>query len=157
MERGNYAVTDVTRLFVADAVLPVQVVRPPADRWLWRLCLAILEDALKCLEARAVRRARVVARARSKREAWDWMMADAEYCLSFTAVCSVLHLDVEAVRKQLRHRFVGEALQAGMSRKLRHPLSRAPLGRIVHRTGARLSLKRKSDRGGRGKRAVAAQ
>ena len=67
MERGHYAVADVTRLFVADAILPVQVVRPPADCWLQRLCLAILEDALKCLEARAVRGARVVARARSVR------------------------------------------------------------------------------------------
>jgi hypothetical protein len=88
VKRGNSAGAEVTRVFVADALLPVQVVRPPADRWLPRLCLALREDALQCPEVRAVRSTRVVARARCKREAWHWMMADAEDCLSFTAVCS---------------------------------------------------------------------
>src|SRR2546426_10193567 len=52
-------VMDVTRLFAADVILPVQVVHPPTDGWLRRLCLAILEDAFKCLEVCAVRRGHV--------------------------------------------------------------------------------------------------
>jgi hypothetical protein len=32
------------------------------------------------------------------------VLSDAEYCLSFTTVCSVLNLDAEAVRRQVRHR-----------------------------------------------------
>src|SRR2546422_2700625 len=73
----------VVRLFAPAVLLPVQVVYPPTDGWLWRLCLAILEDALKCLEVCAVRRERV-ARAHDRHEAWAWVLSDAEYCLSFT-------------------------------------------------------------------------
>jgi hypothetical protein len=125
VDTGNYAVVDVVRVFTPDGILPVQIDSPPAHGWLWCLCLAIFEDALKCLEAQVVRKSRVVAYARSRHEAWDWVLSDAEYCFSFTTVCSVLHLDAEAVRRQLRHRFAGGAVQAGVSRQLRQPLARS--------------------------------
>jgi hypothetical protein len=133
VDTGNYAAVDVTRVFLPDAILPVQVVHPPASSWLWRLCLAIFEDALNCLEARVVRKSRVVARACYRLETWAWVLSNAEYCFSFTTVCSVLHLDVEAVRHQLRHRFAGAAVQAGVSRQLRQPISRAPSARSARR------------------------
>ena len=96
----------VVRLFTPAVLLPVQVVHPPADRWLRRLCLAILEDALGCLAGKGSPsgkpyRGEVAQRAR---EAWEWVLSDAEYCLSFTTVCAVLNLDAEAVRSQVRHR-----------------------------------------------------
>jgi len=38
------------------------------------------------------------------REAWEWVLSDAEYLFSFTRVCTVLDLDVAAVRRQVRQR-----------------------------------------------------
>jgi hypothetical protein len=100
-------VLDVTRLFAADVILPVQVVHPPTDRWLRRLYQAILEDALGCLEGKGSPGGRVYRgeAARRSREAWEWFLSDAEYCFSFPTVCSVLNLNVEAVRRAVRHRF----------------------------------------------------
>jgi hypothetical protein len=123
VEAEERAEVEVTRVFIPEAILPAQVLHPPAESWLQRLCLAILEDALKCLEARVVRKRRVVARARH--EAWAWVLSDADYCFSFPTVCAVLQLDGEAVRKQLRARFAGGVLQAGVSRQLQQPLSRS--------------------------------
>ncbi len=98
----------VVRLFTPAVLLPVQVVPPPADRWLRRLCLAILEDALGCLEGKGSPSGKPYRGevARRAREAWEWVMSDAEYCLSFPTVCAVLNLDAEAVRRQVRHRVV---------------------------------------------------
>ena len=114
---------ELTGVFIPEALLPVQVVHPLAESWLQRLCLAIFEDALKCLEARTVRKGRGVAR--DRHEAWAWVLSDADYCFSFPTVCAVLQLDGEAVRKRLRARFAGGVLQAGVSRHLRQPLSRS--------------------------------
>src|SRR6266540_1862717 len=99
-------VMDVTRLFAADVILPVQVVHPPTDRWLRRLCLAILEDALACLAGKGSPGGRSYRGevARRAREAWEWVLSDAEYLFSFTLVCTVLDLDVEAVKSQVRQR-----------------------------------------------------
>ncbi len=126
MEVENFAEVNLTHLFAADVILPVQVIHALPDRWLQRLCLAILEDALNCLEIRAVRGGHI-ARARYRNEAWAWLMSDADYCFSFTTVCSVLQLNAEAIRKQLRQAATpGRVSQAGVSRQLRQPLSRAP-------------------------------
>ncbi len=124
MEAENRAGVNLTHLFAADVLLPVQVVHPPADRWLHRLCLAILEDALKYLEVRGGYGGRR-ARARQRHETWEWFLSDAEYCFSFTTVCSVLNLNAEAVRRAVRRRRAqgGAALSDG-SRGLRQPLSR---------------------------------
>src|SRR5262245_65496654 len=107
----------VTYIFAPDAVLPVQCVSPPAEGWLQRLCLGVLDDALRCLGVGGTYggpRARV----RTKEKAWAWVLSDADYCLSFTTVCSVLHLNAEAVRRQLRRSFAGSTQPAGVSRKL---------------------------------------
>ena len=134
MEADDRAGVDVTRLFTTAALWPVQVVHPPADRWLWRLCLAVLEDALKCLGIYGGYGG-PVARARYQREAWEWVLSDAEYCFSFATVCSVLHLDGEAVRNQLRHRYAPSSPpQPGVSRRLRQPLVHAPSTRSAQRT-----------------------
>ena len=106
MATEDRAVVDVTRLFTAAVVLPGQDDHPPPDRWLRRLCRAILDDALGCLDGHRSPGGRSSYRevARRTREAWEWVLSDAEYCLSFTTVCSVLNLDAEAVRRQVRHR-----------------------------------------------------
>jgi hypothetical protein len=119
VEAENRAIVDVPRVFTPDAVLPVQIAHQSAERWLQRLYLAILDDALKCLEGRL----------REKRKAWEWVLSDTDYCFSFTTVCSVLNLDAGSVRRQLRQCFAGGTLQAGVSHQLRQPLSRAPSAR----------------------------
>ena len=124
VEAENLATVDLTRIFTPDAVLPIQVTYQPAARWLQRLCLAVLDDALRCLGVRGVHGGPRV-RARYKHEAWSWMLSDADYCFSFITVGAVLNLDAEAVRRQLRQCFAGSARQAGVSRQLRQPLSRS--------------------------------
>jgi len=96
----------VVRLFAPAVLLPVQVGHPPADRWLRRLCLAILEDALGCLEGKGSPSGKPYHGevARRMREAREWFLSDAEYLFSFTRVCTVLDLQVEAVRSQVRQR-----------------------------------------------------
>ena len=138
MEAENLTTVDLTRIFTPDALLPIQVTHQPAERWLQRLYLAVFDDALRCLGVRGVHGG-PRARARSKHEAWAWVLSEADYCFSFTTVCSVLHLNAEAVRRQLRQCFEGGTLQPGVSRQLRQPLSRAPSarGRANRRTSAR--------------------
>ena len=106
MEAENLAGVNLTHLFAADIILPVQVIHPPPDRWLQRLCLAILEDALACLAGKGSPGGRSYRGevARRAREAWEWVLSDAEYLFSFTLVCTILDLDVEAVRSQVRQR-----------------------------------------------------
>jgi hypothetical protein len=125
VEAETRAVADVTGIFSPAALLPVQLVYPPAEGWLPRLCRAVLDDALRCLGIGSVHGG-PRARTRYKHEAWVWVLSDADYCFSFTTVCSVLHLNAEAVRRQLRQYFAGSMRQAGVSRQLRQPLSRAP-------------------------------
>jgi len=145
VEAENRAIVDVTRVFTPDAVLPIQVTHQPAERWLQRLCLAILDDALECLGVRGVHGG-PRARARYKQEAWEWVLSDADYCLSFATVCFVLNLNAEAVRRQLRQGFEGGTLQAGVLRFLRRPLSRVP-SKIGTKTRARLRMERKGAAG----------
>src|SRR5215510_15560057 len=77
----DYVTEDINRLFAADVVLPMQVVRPPTDSWLRRLYQAILEDALGCLEGKGSPGGRGSRRevTRRSREAWEWFLSDAEY------------------------------------------------------------------------------
>jgi hypothetical protein len=106
---------------LATTVLhPVQDDSPPADGWLRRLCLAILTDALKGLEGFGGRGSSI-ARTRYGHEAWDWVLSDAWYFFSFSLVCTVLDLDMEAVRRQIGHRFApGSALRNDLPRLPRH-------------------------------------
>jgi hypothetical protein len=52
VEVGNHAAIEVTRLFASDVILPTQLSHPPEDRWLRRLCRAVLEDALTYVDSR---------------------------------------------------------------------------------------------------------
>jgi len=154
VEAENLAGVNLTHLFAADVILPVQVIHPPPDRWLQRLCLAILEDALNCLEIRAVRGGRI-ARARYRHEAWEWFLSDAEYCLSFTIVCAVLDLNAEAVRRAVRRRLgQGDAALSDVSRGFGQPLSRVSSARAARRMESRSRLRRKRDERGIEKRGI---
>jgi hypothetical protein len=109
--RGRSTVTspDVGRsvhVFTPAILLPVQVTPPVADRWLRRLCRAILEDALACLEGKGSlsNKESDGEVGRRRHEAWRWVESEAEYCLSFVTVCAVLNLDAQAVRRQVRQR-----------------------------------------------------
>jgi hypothetical protein len=84
-------------------LLPVQVAHPPAESWLCRLCRAILEDALACLNGKGPpsNKESYGEVARRTYEAREWVRSDTEYCFSFVWVCAVLHLDADAVRRQL--------------------------------------------------------
>ena len=135
MEVENLAAADVDHLFTPQTVLPVQLVSAPAEGWLQRLCLAILDDAFRCLEVGGTYGG-PRARARDKQEAWNWVLSDADYPFSFTTVCSVLNLNAEAVRRQLRQCFERSPLQAGVARQLRQPPSWAPSGRVRARRQA---------------------
>jgi hypothetical protein len=99
----------MSRLFAPALLLPTQTLSSPDDRWLRRLYRAILEDALECLEGRGAPSSTGVRmdreRAHRRQAAWEWFMSDAPYCCSFTMVCAVLDLNVEAVRTQLTRRF----------------------------------------------------
>jgi hypothetical protein len=96
------------QLFAPALLLPTQMARSAADRWLLRLYRAILEDAVECLGGRGAPNTAGVhpnrERVRRRQAAWDWVMSDAEYCFSFRTVCLVLDLDVDAVRRQLARR-----------------------------------------------------
>ena len=145
MNGESPAGVEVTGLFTADVILPVQVLHPPADRWLRRLCLAILEDALGCLEGTGSPGGRVYRgkAARRAHEAWEWFLSDAEYCFSFTTVCSVLNLNVEAVRREVRQRLAqGGAVLSDVSHGLRQPPSRASAVGPAQRTGSPSRLTR---------------
>jgi hypothetical protein len=92
------------RVLTPALLLPVQVAHSPAEHWLRRLCLAILADALACLEGKGPLRYKGDHGevARRMREAWEWVESEAEYCFSFSTVCAVLNLDAQAVRRRLR-------------------------------------------------------
>ena len=160
MTAEDYLVAEVSHLFAADVILPVQVVHPQADLWLRRLYQAILADALECLEGKGSSGGRGSRGevARRSREAWEWVLSDAEYCFSFTTICSVLNLDAEAVRREVSRRLAqsGAALSE-MPRGLRQPLSRLSSARSAQRTWERARLKRKRDVGGIGKRTMTSQ
>jgi len=100
----------VLRLLTPSVLLPAQVASPWAERWLRRLCRAILADALACLEGKGPlsNKESYGEVARRTHEAWEWFRSDTTYLFSFTTVCAVLDLEVEAVRKQVHQRVLTE-------------------------------------------------
>jgi hypothetical protein len=108
-------------LLAATGLQPTQEEYRPADRWLRRLCVALLADALKDLGGFGSCGGRV-ARARYGREAGDWVRSDAWYFFSFSLVCTVLDLDIEAARSHIIHRFApGSAPRTGQAHLPRSP------------------------------------
>src|SRR5437868_11831645 len=112
------------RLLTPSVLLPAQVASPWADRWLHRLCRAILADALACLEGKGPLRHKGYHGEVARRvcEAWEWVESDTTYLFSFATVCAVLDLEVEAVRRQVCHRAITERKAEHQSR----PRSEAP-------------------------------
>jgi len=106
--RGRSTVTspdigNAPRVLTPALLLPVQTAHPPADSWLRRLCRAILEDALSCLEGKGPSNNMGRSdRARCVGQAWQWVESYVIYLFSFTLVCAVLDLEAEAVRRQVR-------------------------------------------------------
>jgi hypothetical protein len=106
MNAETQTAVEVSRLFAPHVLLPSQVARSAANRWLRRLYGAILEDALACLVGKGPvsQPGRSGDGARRRREAWAWIMADTETCFSFLTICTVLDLNIEAVRVEARRR-----------------------------------------------------
>jgi hypothetical protein len=109
----------------------MQVVHPPASNWLRRLSLAILEEALECVEGRGSPAGKSKQRdvVRRTREALAWVMSDAEHCFSFTTICAVLTLDPAAVRRAVRARVRSDRVtaEAEVACQLQPPLPRRGL------------------------------
>jgi hypothetical protein len=91
--------SSLTRL---DIVLPAQHFRPPGKQAPeHRLMIAVLHDALDCLEK--YRFATGSYRRRLFHETKQWFLADeTEWPFSFECICGVLDLDSNAVRQRLR-------------------------------------------------------
>jgi hypothetical protein len=122
MATEHEAIAHEIRMFTPNVLLPAQVLRPPAISWLRRLYVAILSDALDCLEGKGPPSKMSSARdiTRGQHEAWEWMMSEAEHCFAFLTICAVLDLNVEAIRREVRQRFVpGRVSQPGFPRSLR--------------------------------------
>ena len=97
---------EVPWLLTPSVLLPVQVPSPWAERWLRRLCRAILADALACLDGKGTPGTMGSDRdgARRAGQAQEWFRSEATYLFSFATVCAVLDLEVEAVRRQVCRR-----------------------------------------------------
>jgi hypothetical protein len=108
-----------SRWVTPEVFLPIQDIPARADHWLPRLCLALLVDTLKCLGSHGRRR----------REAWEWVRSEAEHCFSFIAVCAVLQLNAQAVRRKVAQRFGPGLARAGDASGL-------PRRRVRRRNGA---------------------
>ena len=95
-----------TDLFAPHVLLPAQMARSAANCWLRRLYGAILEDALDCLAGKgpASQPDRSGDKPRRRREAWAWIIAETKTCFSFLTICTVLELNIEAVRVEARRR-----------------------------------------------------
>src|SRR5262245_18936583 len=106
MNADNSPAVDLSRLFAPQVLLPAQLAHSAAHRWLRRLYGAILEDALGCLEDGGSPNTRPTegSVARRGREAWTWIMSDAETCFSFLTICWLLDLNAAAVRAEARRR-----------------------------------------------------
>jgi hypothetical protein len=91
--------SSLTRL---DIILPAQHFRPPGKQAPeHRLMIAVLHDALDCLEK--YRLATGSYGRRLFREAQQWFLADeTAWPYSFECICGVLDLDSNAVRQRLR-------------------------------------------------------
>ena len=92
------------------SVLPSQFVEARPRSPEQRLCLAILEDALRCLQ----RHPPTDRIDREREEAWAWFASDAAYPFSFVDVCFWLELNptrlraLELERVKMGHRTVGK-------------------------------------------------
>ena len=72
---------EVPWLLTPNVLLPAQIASPWADHWLRRLCRAILEDTLACLDGKGPpsNMGSNGDGARRAGQAWEWFLSDATY------------------------------------------------------------------------------
>lgn len=113
MEVDRYLTGAPSALFQPQVISPAQYFAPPKKLAPeHRLMMAVLEDAVRCVE-----KYRVATYARDRRlfhEAKQWLLAaELRWPYSFECICAVLDLDADAVRNRLRlarrsdHRGIG--------------------------------------------------
>jgi hypothetical protein len=108
-------------LLAPHVLLPVQCARPPVNSWLRHLYVAILSDVLDCLAGKGAPSTlnRGQDKPRRWHEAWQWVMSEAEHCFACVTICAVLEINVEALRREVRHRFApGGTAHAVLPRSL---------------------------------------
>ncbi len=92
-----------TALFEPEVILPTQLSRADTDNdpsGARALMMAILEDAILCIE-RGRRRRHATTR-RLAAEAETWVRSDSrDWLFSFASICDVLGFDVDALRGRL--------------------------------------------------------
>ncbi len=92
-----------TALFEPEVILPAQLSRAECDgdpSGARALMMAILEDAILCIERG--RRRRHSGTRRLAAEAETWMRSDSrDWLFSFASICDVLGFDVDALRGRL--------------------------------------------------------
>ena len=102
MMTGDLAALDLPALFIPDSVLPAQfepVRRAVGAAGERALMLAVLEDAIRCLQEHS-RGARAEPR-RLAREAEAWIRSNVERPFSFVSVCEELDIPARALRTAL--------------------------------------------------------
>src|SRR5262245_12325648 len=123
MSEQIYGLADADALFVPEQYLPTQVAPARRDSLICgekALMLAVLEDAVRCLDART-RSGR-----RQACEAERWVRAkDAEWPFSFVNVCSYLEIDERRLRAELLAR-VARRRAGGEGPRYRRHLRRKP-------------------------------
>jgi hypothetical protein len=107
MSEQKYGITVPEALLVPEQYLPSQLPRARRDSLVCgekALMLAVLEDAIRCLDARTR------AGARRAREAERWIRADDhDWPFSFLNVCAHLEIDMPRLRAALLARVAGRA------------------------------------------------
>jgi hypothetical protein len=118
----------LTRLLVPDALMPGQYYEgarrdDPATEAIKRLMLAVLEDALRCLQTYADARTPIRRRMFAEAEAW---IADRTACgpFAFEAICEALGIEYSRLRDGIREWRL--QLSSGMNS---HRLKRRSIGR----------------------------
>jgi hypothetical protein len=99
---GHLAALELPTPLVPDSVLPAQFQpagRPAGARGERALMLAVLEDAIRCLEER--RRSVRSEPRRLAREAEAWIRSDIERPFSFVSVCDALDIPARELRAVL--------------------------------------------------------
>jgi hypothetical protein len=95
----------IESLVVPEQLLPTQLAPPRRDSLICgekALMLAVLEDAIRCLE----RRSRGAARLAREAEAWI-RASDERWPFSFVNVCAYLDMDARRLRRALLARVAG--------------------------------------------------
>ena len=96
---------------IPDVILASQweSVRPLSPEQ--RLCLALLREALNCLDRRATitganrLRDKTIPRSRIALEAWEWFFSEESGAFSFEFVCEALRVNPQWMRKGLQARY----------------------------------------------------